>query len=126
MQAVPSSAVFSSNAVLLTTLSSSMQFFSFFDVLPSAPTTTGMILMLVFHIILISLFSSWYLSIFSFSYVSRYSNIIYDTTSLILFHYNDIWFPCLDLSVRLDHNIPQNLHFFIFLLEHVYTIFHFF
>ena len=126
MQAVPSSAVFSSNAVLLTTLSSSMQFFSFFDVLPSAPTTTGMILMLVFHIILISLFSSWYLSIFSFSYVSRYSNIIYDTTSLILFHYNSIWFPCLDLSVRLDHNIPQNLHFFIFLLEHVYTIFHFF
>ena len=44
-------------------------FFSFFDVLPSALTTTGMTLMLLmFHILLISLFSSWYLSFFSFSF----------------------------------------------------------
>ena len=43
------------------------KFFSFFDELPSAPNTTGMTLMLLmFHILLISLFSSWYLSIFSF------------------------------------------------------------
>ena len=65
IQAVPSSAVFCGNAVLITTPSSSMQFFSFFEVLPSAPTTTGMTLMfLMFHILLISPFSSWYLLIF--------------------------------------------------------------
>ena len=53
-----------SNAVLITTSSSSMHFFSFFDVLPSAPTTTGMtLILLMFHILLISRFISWYLSI---------------------------------------------------------------
>ena len=46
-RAVPSSAAFCSNAVLIATPSSSMHFFSFFDVLPSAPTTTGMTLMLL-------------------------------------------------------------------------------
>ena len=64
-QSKTSSAVFCSNAVLITTSNSSLHFFSFFDVLPSAPTTTGMTLMLLmFHILLISLFSSWFLSIF--------------------------------------------------------------
>ena len=38
IRVVPSSAVFCSDAVLITTLISSVQFFSFFDVLPSAPT----------------------------------------------------------------------------------------
>ena len=38
----------------------------------------------------------------------------YNTTSLILIHYNNIWFSCFDLSVTLDHKFPQNLHFFIF------------
>ena len=53
MRAVPNSAVFCSNIVLITTPSSFMQFFSFFDMLPSAPTTTGMTLMLlIFHILL--------------------------------------------------------------------------
>ena len=47
IRAVPSSAVFCINAVLITTPSSSMQFFSFFDVPPNAPTTTGMNLMLL-------------------------------------------------------------------------------
>ena len=42
IRAVPSRAVFCSDAVLITTPSSFMQFFSLFDVLPSAPTTTGM------------------------------------------------------------------------------------
>ena len=66
IRAVPSNAVFCSNAVLLTTPSSSMHFFSFFDVLLSAPTTTGVTLMLLmFHILLISFFSS---SVFSFSF----------------------------------------------------------
>ena len=56
--AVPS--VFCSNAVLTATPCSSMQLFSFFDVLPSAPTTTGMTLkVLIFHILLISLLTSW-------------------------------------------------------------------
>ena len=64
---VPSGAVFCSNAVLITTPSSFMQFFSFFNVLSRAPTTTGMTLMLImFHILLISLIRSSYLSIFSF------------------------------------------------------------
>ena len=61
IRAVPISTVFCSNAVLITTPNYSMHFFSFFDVLPSAPTITGMTLMLLmFHIILVSLFSSWY------------------------------------------------------------------
>ena len=46
------------NTVLITTPSFSMQFFSFFDLLPSAPTITGMI----------SLFNFWYLSIVYFSF----------------------------------------------------------
>ena len=95
--AVPNSAVFCSKSVLIET-SSSMQVFSFFDVLTSAPTTTGMALMLLmFHNLLISLFSSLYLSIFfvlffASSYVCRCSNINYGTTSVILIHYNNIWF----------------------------------
>ena len=76
---------------MLITTPSSMHFSSFVDVLPSAPTITRMTLMLLmFHILLIFLFSSWYISIFSFSfsltlYVFRYCNINYGTTSLILF-----------------------------------------
>ena len=70
IRAAPSKAVFCSNAVLITTPSSSIQFFSFFDVLPSAPTTTGIALMLLmFHVLLISLFSSWYLSVFFFCFL---------------------------------------------------------
>ena len=64
IRAVPNSAVFCSNPGLITTPSSSMHFFSFFDALPSAPTTTGMtLILLMFYILLISLFSSWYLTI---------------------------------------------------------------
>ena len=52
VRAVSSSAVFCSNVVLITTPSLSMHFFSFFDMLPSAPTTTGVTLMLLmFHIL---------------------------------------------------------------------------
>ena len=55
--------------MLITTLSSSMQFFSFFDVLLRAPTTISMTsMLLMFHFFLISLFSLWYLLIFSFSF----------------------------------------------------------
>ena len=55
LRAVPSSAVFCSSAVLIAT-ASFMHFFSFFDVLPSAATTTGMTLMiLMFRILLVSL-----------------------------------------------------------------------
>ena len=47
---VPSNAVFCSNAVLITT-PTSMRFSSFFDVLPSALTTTGMtLILLMFYI----------------------------------------------------------------------------
>ena len=98
--AVPRSAVFCSNAVPITTYGSSMHFFSFFDVLPSASTTSGMtLILLMFRILLISLFSSWYLSIFLLlfftnSHISRYSNINYGTSCLILIHYNNIWFSC--------------------------------
>ena len=42
IRAAPGSAVFCSNAMLITIPSSSIHFFSFFDMLPSAPTTTGM------------------------------------------------------------------------------------
>ena len=54
IRAVPSSAVFCSNVVFRTTHTTSIQFFRFFDVLQSTPTTTGMTLMLLmFHILLI-------------------------------------------------------------------------
>ena len=96
-----------------------MQFFSFFDLLPSAPTTTRMtIMLLMFHILLISLCSFWYLSIFSFSFSltlrSPGAAISNMPQLLSFFYYNNIWFPCLDLSVTWDHNILQNLYFFIF------------
>ena len=68
IQAVCRSAIFCSNAVLIRIPSSSLHFFSFFDVLPSTPTTTGTLMLLIFHMLLISLFSSWYLSIFPFSF----------------------------------------------------------
>ena len=56
--AVTSSAVFCCSAVIITTPNSSIQFFSLFYVLPSAHSTTWMTLMLLmFHILLISLFS---------------------------------------------------------------------
>ena len=90
IQAVPS-VVFCSNAVLITTLSSSIQFFSFLDALPSALAPPGMTLMfLMFHILLISLFSSWYFSIFFLlflanSYVSRYRKINYAQLPSFLF-----------------------------------------
>ena len=52
--AVLSGAVFCSDVVLITTPSSSMQFYSFLDLLPSTPTTTGMTLMfLMFRVILL-------------------------------------------------------------------------
>ena len=56
--------------MLITTPSSSMQFFSFFDVLLRAPTTISMTsMLLMFHFFFhISLFSLWYLLIFSFSF----------------------------------------------------------
>ena len=55
--------------MLITTPSSSMQFFSFFDVLLRASTTISMTsMLLMFHFFLISLFSLWYLLIFSFSF----------------------------------------------------------
>ena len=48
-----------------------MQIFSLLDVLPSAPTITGMTLIfLMFHSLLISLLSSWYLSTFSLTLMS--------------------------------------------------------
>ena len=102
-----SRAVFCSNTVLTTTRSS-MQFFSFFNMLPKASTTTGMTLqLLMYYFLLIALYSSWYLSRFSFSLslILRYSNINYGTASLILIHCNNSRFPCLHLSVTLDHNI---------------------
>ena len=55
--------------MLITTSSSSLHFFNFLDVLQSALTITEMTLMLLmFNILLISVFSSCYLSIFSFSF----------------------------------------------------------
>ena len=76
-----------------------MQFFSFSNMLPSALTTTGMTLMLAtLHILLIFLFSSSYLSIFSFSFLLPLTSP--GTPVSIMSH----------LSVILAHNIT----FFIF------------
>ena len=59
IRAVPSSAVFCRNDVLITAASSFVQFSSFLDVLSNSPTATGMTLMLLmFHTLSISLFSS--------------------------------------------------------------------
>ena len=89
LRVVPSSAVFCSIVVLIITPSSSMHFLSFFDVLPSAPTTTGVTLMLLmFHILLISLFNSWCLSIyyFSFSQTLMSPGIAISIMAQLLFH----------------------------------------
>ena len=51
--------------------------------------------------------SQFFLRFFANFYVSWYSSIDYGTISLILICYNNIWFPCLDLSVTLNHNISQ-------------------
>ena len=119
IRAVLSNAAFCSNAVLITTSSFTMHFSSFFDVLPSASTTTGMTLMLlVFYILLIFLFSSWYLSIFFFSLSLTLMSpgiaisIMVQLLSL-LFATTISGFLAL-ISVTLDHNIPQNLNSFIF------------
>ena len=70
IRAVLSIALFWSNAVIMIGPSFSVQFFGFFDMLPSSPTITRMTLMLLmFHILLIYLFSSWYISIFSFYFL---------------------------------------------------------
>ena len=62
--AVSSCAIFCTNPVLITPRSP-VQFFSFFNVQPSALTITGMTLMFpTLHILLIPLFSSWYLNFF--------------------------------------------------------------
>ena len=96
-----------------------MHFFSFFDVLPSVPTTTGMTLMLLmFHIILIFLFSSWHLSIFSFSFSLTLMSpgiAISIMAQLLSFLFTTTISGFLALiSVILDHNIVQSLNFFIF------------
>ena len=96
-----------------------MHFCSFFNVLPSGPTTTGMTLMLlIIHVLLISLFSSWYLSNFSFSFLLTLMSwgiamSIMAQLPSFLFSTTISGFLAL-ISVTLDHNIPQNLHFFIF------------
>ena len=85
IRSVPSSAVFCSNAMLLTTSSSSMLFFSFFEVLPSAPTNTEMIsMLLIFYILLIYLFSSCYLSFFFFRF-SCFRSIPSENTEKLCF-----------------------------------------
>ena len=86
--------------------------------LASAPTTTEMTLMLlIFHIFFISLFSSWYLSIFSISFSLTLTSpgiaisIMAQLLSLYSLQQYLVLLPrylCL-----LYHNIPQNLHFLI-------------
>ena len=67
------------------------------------------------HILLISLFSPWYISIFFFSFlltVMSPSIAISMMAQLLSFLFTTIiWFPCFDHSVIFDHKIPQNLHF---------------
>ena len=58
-------------------------------------------------------FLNFCLLVFAKSYVPRYKNISYGT-SVILIHCNNVWFPWFDLTVTVDHNIPENLHFSIF------------
>ena len=104
---VPSSAVFCNNVVPLTT-SSSMHFFSFFDVLPSAPTTTGMTLMLLmFHILLISVFSSWYLNFcFSFSLTLMSPGIVISIMAQLLsFNYGFLALISLSHWIITSHKI---------------------
>ena len=51
--------------------------------------------------------SSWYKKLDTFDYRA------YPDPKLLI-HYKNIWFRCIDLSVTLDHNIPQNLQLLIF------------
>ena len=111
-----------------------MHFFSFFNILPSAPTTTGMTLMLImFYILLISLFSSWYLSIFSFSFSLTLMSpgiAISIMAQLLSFLFTKTLSGFLAL-IFVSHWIISShksslLHFQQHPLDHIHTIFHFF
>ena len=108
VQTVSSGAVFCSNVVLITTPSSSMHFFSFFDMLPSTSTTTGMTLMLLmFHILLISVFSSWYLNFcFSFSLTLMSPGIVISIMAQLLsFNYGFLALISLSHWIITSHKI---------------------
>ena len=86
-----------------------------FDVLPSTSTTTGMtLILLMFHNLLISLFSSQYLSIFPFSFL------------LTLMSPGIAISTILQLRSFSFTTKPSLVHFQKHLLEHVHTTFHFF
>ena len=88
---VSSSTVFCNNTVLVTVLrtpGSSIKFFSFFNMTSGTGMTSRL---LMFHVLLISVFSSWFISIFSLFFKNsclQVQNINYGTTSIILIHYN--------------------------------------
>ena len=59
-------------------------------------------------------FSSLFLNFFVLTLMSPGTAILIIAQPLpFLFTTTNIWFPCFDLSVRLDHDISQNLHFLI-------------
>ena len=124
--AAPSSAIFYSNAVLIT-LSSSMQFFSFFNVQPSVLTITGMALMLLmFHILLIPVFNSWYLNFFLLFLANSPGIAVSIMAQLLSFLFTRTVYGFLAL-ISLSHWIitSSKIHFQQH-LDHVQTIFHFF
>ena len=118
--AVHRSAVSCCNVVLIVSPSSSMQFLSFFDVLRSVPTTTGITWMApMLQVSPISPLSSWHLSTPSSSFSSTLMSPGLAITIMaqlfsFLFTTTMSGFPYVDPPLKLDPNISQNHHFFIF------------
>ena len=71
-------------------------------------------MLLMFHFLLISLFSSYYLSIISFSFSQTLVSPGIAISIMIQLRLFLFITTIPGFSVTLDHNIPQNLHFFIF------------
>ena len=118
--AVHRSAVFCCNIVLIVSPSSSMQFLSLFDVLRSVPTTTGITWMApMLQIPPIFPLSSWHLSTPFSSFSSTLMSpglAITIMAQLLSFLFTTTMsgFPYVDPPLKLDPNISQNHHFFIF------------
>ena len=104
-----------------------MQFFSFFNVQPSVLTITGMALMLLmFHILLIPVFNSWYLNFFLLFLANSPGIAVSIMAQLLSFLFTRTVYGFLAL-ISLSHWIitSSKIHFQQH-LDHVQTIFHFF
>ena len=79
---------------------------------------------LSFHNLPISLFKSWYFSVFSLSFTTTLTSAkTAISLSPFLANYNYVWSCCLFHVVTLNIDIPQHFYFFIFYCPFSWTFF---